>query len=210
MPSAAAYPINLDVRGRRCLVVGGGSIARGKVEGLVGAGALVDVVAPAVVEGIDGLSGVTVHRRPFAVADVEGRWLVVAATDDPAVNRAVFEAGEAHGVWVNAVDEPSSCSFTLPAVLRRGDLLVAVSTGGASPAFASWLRDRLASELGPEVDELLALVAGVRAELRERGVATAGLAWRDALDSGMLELVREGHLAQAKERLQACLSSSSA
>jgi precorrin-2 dehydrogenase/sirohydrochlorin ferrochelatase len=134
---------------------------------------------------------------------------VVAATNDPAVNRTVFEAADAAGIWINAADDPENCSATLPARLRRGPLLVTVSTGGASPAFASWLRRRLEAELGPEYDTLLDLLAEVRADLRAKGIPTEGPGWNRALDSGMLELIREGHLAEAKERLQACLSSSS-
>jgi precorrin-2 dehydrogenase/sirohydrochlorin ferrochelatase len=121
----------------------------------------------------------------------------------------VFEDGEAAGVWVNAADDPENCSFMLPSRIRRGPLLVTFATGGASPAIASWLRRRYTDEFGPEYEVLIELLADARAELRARGISTEGPGWQQALDSGMLELIREGDLAEAKERLQACLSSSS-
>jgi siroheme synthase-like protein len=133
---------------------------------------------------------------------------VVTATGDPSVNRAVFEDGEAAGVWVNSADDPGSCSFILPAVVRRGPVTVAVGTGGHSPALASWLRDRLASEVGPEVEVLAAVLAAERDARQAAGESTEALDWQKALDSGMLDLIRAGKVQEAKERLQACLSSS--
>ena len=206
---APLYPVNLVVAGRRCLVVGGGEVAARKVEGLVEAEADVHVVAPAVSEAIRTLP-VTWEERPYERGEVAAYRLAVACTDDPDVNRAVFEDGEAAGVWVNSADDPAHCSFTLPSRLHHGSLLVTVSTGGDSPAFAAWLRQRLEEEIGPEYETLLELLADARREARDRGVVTRPADWQRALDSGMLELIREGRVAEAKERLQACLSSSSA
>ena len=203
------YPVNLRLTGRRCVVIGGGPVALQKVRGLLSAGAVVEVIAPTVDDELAALS-VTVERRAYERGDLVGVVFAVAATDDPAVNAAVFEEGEAIGVWVNAADDPAHCSATLPAVVRRGPLVIAVSTGGASPAAARWMREQLEVLIGDEYGVVTELLAEARAELRARGISTEGLAWRDALDSGMLELVREGRLAEAKERLQACLSSSSA
>jgi siroheme synthase-like protein len=203
------YPVNLRLAGTRCLVVGGGSVALAKARGLLEAGAAVHVIAPEISAELAALDGVTVERRAYACGDVAGFRLAITATGDPAVNQAVYDDGEVARVWVNAADDPDRCAFTLPARLRRGALLVTAATGGQSPAVAAWVRDQLAEVIGPEYETLLELVAEARAALKAEGVATEGLAWRDALDSGMLELVREGHLAEAKERLQACLSSSS-
>lgn len=199
------YPVLLDLAGRSCLVVGGGRVALGKVRGLLAAGARVTVIAPDVADELAGLEGVVVERRRYEPGDVEGHRLVVAATDDPAVNRQVFLDGEAAGVWVNSADDPANCAFTLPAVVRRGPLTVTVSTGGHSPALASWLRDRLAAEIGPEYEVLLQLLAERREALRSEGTPTEGLSWQQALDSGMLDLVRQGRIAEARELLQACL-----
>jgi siroheme synthase-like protein len=202
------YPVNLIVAGRPVLVVGGGRVAAQKVRGLLAAGAAVTVVAPEVDAAVEEL-GVTVARRPYARGEVAGYRLAVAATGDPAVNQQVYDDGEASGVWVNSADDPERCSVTLPARVRQGRLLVTVSTGGHSPAVAAWLRDRLADELGPEYDQLVGLLSEARAEVLDEGRSTEGLDWRGALDSGILDLIRAGRLEDAKERLGACLSSSS-
>lgn len=203
------YPVNLVLEGRSCLVVGGGRVALRKVEGLVACGAKVLVVAPRLDPGLSDQVGVTCEQRGWEPRDLAGVWLVIAATDDPAVNRAVYEAGERAGIWVNGADDPTNCSFTLPSVVRRGDLQVAVSTGGRSPALASWLRRRYEGELGPEYEILLDLLATEREALRAAGRSTEGLDWQSALDSDMLGLIRNGDLLHARERLLRCLSSSS-
>jgi precorrin-2 dehydrogenase/sirohydrochlorin ferrochelatase len=203
------YPINLRLKGARCLVVGGGKIAVGKVVGLLEAGAAVTVVAPEIAEEIASLEGVRLERRAYQRGDLAGYRLALVATGDPEVSRAVFREGEATGVWVNAADDPDNCTFTLPARIRRGPLLVTFATGGNSPALASWLRRKYADEFGPEYEVLIDLLAEARMELLKRGISTEGPGWQRALDSGMLDLIREGDLAEAKERLQACLSSSS-
>ena len=202
------YPVNLVLAGRSVLVVGGGAVAVGKVRGLVEVGARVHVVAPTIEAAIKELDS-TWEERAYRRGEVAAYRLAVAATDDPAVNRAVFEDGEAAGVFVNAADDPANCSFTLPARLRRGRLLVTFSTGGHSPAVAAWLRRRFEADLGPEYDQLIDLVARQRDEVLAAGGSTEELDWQKALDSGMLELVRAGRLEEAKERLKACLSSSS-
>lgn len=207
--SSAAYPVNLLVGGRACLVVGGGSVAARKVEGLRACGAEVHVVAPAVSDEVRRQPGVSWDQRPYRATDLHRRWLVIAATDDPDVNAAVFRDAEAAGVWVNGADDPAHCSFTLPSVVRRGPLLVTVSTGGRSPALAVWLRERLEAEIGPEYEVLLDLLAAEREALKAAGRSTEGLDWRSALDSDMLGLIRSGDLNHAKERLHTCLSSSS-
>jgi precorrin-2 dehydrogenase/sirohydrochlorin ferrochelatase len=203
------YPVNLRVAGARCLVVGGGKVALNKVLGLLEAGAAVTVVAPQVVDEIAALDGVKIERRAYEHGDVDGYRLAIAATGDSGVNRTVFQDGQAAGVWVNSADDPDNCSFTLPARIRRGPLLVTFATGGNSPALAGWLRRRYTDEFGPEYDVLIEMLAEARADLIARGKSTEGPGWQRALDSGMLELIREGDLAEAKERLQACLSSSS-
>ena len=203
------YPVNLLLRGHRCLVVGGGRVAAQKVSGLLAAEADVHVIAPDVLDGIADQAGVTIDRRPYRAGDVDGHRLVIAATNDPDVNHQVAADAEAAGIWVNVADDPAYCAFTLPAVVRRGPVLVTFSTGGTSPALASWLRRRFEDEIGPEYEVLAGLLAEARAELQARGEPTEGRGWQLALDSGMLELVRQGNLTEAKERLQACLSSSS-
>jgi siroheme synthase-like protein len=204
---SAQYPVNLIVEGRRCLVVGGGHIAARKVQGLLACGAVVHVIATAVSDDIKALP-VTVDERPYASGDIAGHRLAIAATDDPAVNRAVFDDGERLGVWVNSADDPMSCSFTLPSVVRRGPLAISVSTGGHSPALATWLRDRIAADVGAEFETLLDLLSQEREALKAAGRSTEGLDWQRAIESDMLTLIRAGKVHEARERLQACLSSS--
>jgi precorrin-2 dehydrogenase/sirohydrochlorin ferrochelatase len=200
-----AYPVNLLVAGRRVLVVGGGAVAAEKVRGLLAAGAIVHLVATEVRDEVRALD-LTWEERPYVRGEVAGYRLAVACTDDPAANQAVFDDGEAAGVWVNAADDPARCSYTLPARLDRGRLLVTVSPAGHSPALASWLRDQLAGELGPEYDTLIDLLAEARADLVAAGRPTLGADWRSALDSGMLDLVRAGRLDEARELLHASLA----
>jgi len=214
MPDAGpSYPVNLVLTGRRCLVVGGGSVAARKVEGLLDAGASVHVIATEIGASVKALGdegrAVSYDERPYETGDVEGYWLVVTATDNSSTNRQVFEECEARRIWVNSADDPANCSFTLPSLIRQGSLLVTFSTGGRSPAVATWLRRRFGDEFGPEYVTLIDMLSSARDTIREAGQPTEGLDWQGALDSGMLDLIREGHLAEAKERLQACLSSSS-
>jgi precorrin-2 dehydrogenase/sirohydrochlorin ferrochelatase len=202
------YPVNLIVEGRPCLVVGGGAVAAQKAAALVACGAEVHVVAEQVGPEVRALS-VTWEERSYARGEVSGYRFVVAATDSPVTNAAVYDDGEAAGVWVNSADDPDHCSVTLPAVVRRGSLMITVSTGGRSPALASWLKERLATEIGTEYEVLVDLLAAEREAVRADGRSTEGLNWQKALDSDMLELIKSGHVADARERLQACLSSSS-
>jgi siroheme synthase-like protein len=197
------YPVNLVLEGKPVLVVGAGRVATGKVRRLLDAGADVTVVAPEVDDAIAALP-VRIERRPYERGEVAWYRVVVTATGTE-VDGQVFADGEAAGVWVNAADDPAHCSFTLPAVARRGAIQVAVSTGGSSPAMASWLRARFEDELDEAYDTLLQLLHDEREALRSTGTPTEGLAWREALDSGLLDLVRQGRIVEARERLQACL-----
>ena len=191
---APLYPVGLIVEGKRVLVVGGGRVAADKARNLQACGADVHVVAAAVGDDVRAL-GVSVEERAYRPGEAGGGYrLVIAATDDPAVNARVRDDADAAGVWVNAADDPANCTFTLPAVLRRGPVTVAVATGGHSPALAAWLRDRLAADIGPEYEVLAALLA----EARARGSRDD---WRKVLDSGILDDIKAGRIAQARERL---------
>lgn len=202
------YPVNLLLGGQRCLVVGGGAVATHKARGLLAAGAVVHLVAPEVGAEARDLP-ITWEERAYRSPDLDGVRLVVSATGDGVTDAQVFRDAEAAGVLVNSADDPEHCRCTLPSVVRRGDLQVAISTGGRSPALSAWLRERFEDELGPEYEALLEVLAEERERLRGEGIATEGLDWRGALASGMLEMVRQGHVSEAKERLRACLSSSS-
>jgi siroheme synthase-like protein len=207
-PAVSGYPVNLVVAGRRCVVVGAGRIAARKIDALLAAGADVHVVAidvGAEVREWADEGRLALSQRPFEPRDLDDAWLATTATGIPDVDHAVFEAGKARRVWVNSADDPANCSFTLTSVVRRGDLVVTVGTGGRSPALAAWLRRRLGEELGPEYATLLDVLSEAREELRAAGRSSEDADWQSALDSGMLELIRAGNVEEAKEILRACL-----
>jgi len=202
------YPVNLIVRGKRCLVVGGGPVAARKVAGLLACGAEVHVIATVPGPLLADLP-VTIEARPYRRGDLAGYRLVIAATNDAVVNRAIFEEAEESGTWINSADDPASCSFTLPSVVRQGPIMVTVSTGGHSPALAAWLKRRIADTLGPEYLVLLDVLSAAREDLRASGRSTEHADWQSMLDSDMLELIKAGQVNLARERLQTWLSSSS-
>jgi precorrin-2 dehydrogenase/sirohydrochlorin ferrochelatase len=204
--SAVQYPVNLILTGEPCLVVGGGPVAARKVEGLLTSGADVKVIAAASSPELRA-TGVPVEQRPYRPGDVSGYRLVLAATDDPRVNRQVYLDAESAGIWVNSADDPDSCTFTLPSVVRRGPIMVTVSTSGHSPALATWLKGQFEEEVGPEYETLLELLSGARNELKAAGRSTETVDWRTVLDSDMLEQIRAGHISEARERLRTWLSS---
>ncbi|RPI07210.1 MAG: bifunctional precorrin-2 dehydrogenase/sirohydrochlorin ferrochelatase, partial [Actinobacteria bacterium] len=176
------YPVMLTVEGRRCLVVGGGKIAARKVDGLVGAGADVTVIAPRVDASITALP-VTVEQRPYRPGDADGGFrLVITATDDPDVNAQVYAEAEAAEVWVNSADDPEHCSFTLPAIHRDGDVTVAIGTGGQSPAFAAWLRDRVRESLPAGLSDVVDRLAAERRSVHDAGKSTEARDWRPRIE----------------------------
>jgi siroheme synthase-like protein len=156
----------LDVRDRDCLVVGAGRVAVEKVNGLLQCGAAVTVVAPEIEPELRS-SGAAIHERRFTDSDVVGRFLVIAATNDRRVNAAVSSAAERRNTLCNVADDPELCNFILPAVVRRGPIVVGVSTGGASPALAQRIRDDVDGLIGPEHAELADRLAALRPWARE-------------------------------------------
>ncbi len=196
------YPAFLDLRGKRCLVVGGGSVAVRKANDLVTAGASVCVISPDADPMLRALSQERVLElieREYRVGDLAGARLVISATDDPEVNRAVATEAQRAGAWVNVVDDPPLCDFIVPAVVRRGDLVVAVSTGGKSPAMARALRQELEALLGPEYEAALDIVHRLRAELRGLGAAVSPEQWQEAIALAR-DMLRDG---AGKEEAQA-------
>jgi siroheme synthase-like protein len=204
------YPVFLEVAGRPAVVVGAAAVAAGKADGLLAAGAAVTVVADGPAAELERLqaAGAAVRRRGYRPGDLAGAFLCVAADCDPAVRDAVAAEARAAGVLVNVMDDVPNCDFAAPAVVRRGDLQVAVGTGGRAPALASRLRAELAERFGPEWDELVAVVGEVRAatlpdlpDLEDRARR-----WRAALDLPELErLLRQGRRQEAATRLRARL-----
>jgi siroheme synthase-like protein len=200
----AYYPVFLELSGRKCLVVGGGRVAEGKVTGLLDAGAAVSVVAPRLTPRLQALLGdgrIEYLRRAYEAGDVAGFGLCFVATDDGALNATVAREARAAGVWVNAADDPANCDFILPAVVRRGEVVVAASTGGASPALARRLREDLTAFLGEDYEPLARLLADVRGDLKRRGLRAGPGVWQAALDARLRALVAQGRLEEARSHL---------
>ena len=198
------YPVALDLRDRLCLVVGGGPVAEAKVEGLLAAGARVTVVSPELTAALASWAadGRLIHRpHEYGPDDLDGQQLVFAATDRREVTEAVAAEARRRGLWVNAADDPAFCDFLLPSVLRRGRLVITVSTGGASPALAARMRRDLEALVPAEYEALVELAAEVRSELRARADRPGGAAWRAALGGELISLLAQGKRGEAKARL---------
>jgi precorrin-2 dehydrogenase / sirohydrochlorin ferrochelatase len=162
------FPIFLKLTARPCIVIGAGNLAESKIESLQAANAQVTVIAPKASARIVAMAAageVTWHEREYAAGDLAGQFLVVAATDVPAVNRAVFAEAEAAGILTNAVDDPPFCDFYFPSVVRRGDLQIAISTAGASPALAQRLRKEINAILPLDTGDWLAELGNLRREV---------------------------------------------
>ncbi|MBI5125542.1 MAG: bifunctional precorrin-2 dehydrogenase/sirohydrochlorin ferrochelatase [Planctomycetes bacterium] len=156
------YPIYLDVKGKRCVVVGGGEVAYRKTLGLKEVGAEVVVIAPEFYKEFRSERGVTLLRQKYSGECLAGAFLVIAATDDKEVNQKVWEDAQRHGLLVNVVDQPGLCNFIVPSVVNRGELQISISTGGASPALAKRIRQELEDLFGPEYSELIQLLSKLR------------------------------------------------
>lgn len=196
------YPILLKLEGRLCVVIGGGPVAIRKARGLREAGARVRLVASELAVPAGELADVEAVIRPYRAGDLQGAFIAFAATDDRQVNAAVVREARQRGVLVGVVDAPEEGDFTLPALLRRGELTVAVATAGGSPALGALLRDRLAGQLGPE----WATVLEVAAALRQKRLTLQGKTeynqpiLRRLLEGGLPDLIAGGD-APAVDRL---------
>ena len=192
--SPFGYPVVFNLQDRPCLVVGGGPVARRKASGLLAAGAIVTVVAPEICDSLDQLAGerLTLVRRPYRAEDLDGQTLVFGALDDPDARTELAREARERGIPVNLADDPVNCDFILPSLLRRGDLMVTVCTGGRSPALARKLRLQLEEHLGPELARQVAVMGNARETLRKRfpdDEAKRRAVLLELVDSDDLELV---------------------
>jgi precorrin-2 dehydrogenase / sirohydrochlorin ferrochelatase len=163
------FPLFLKLDGRQCLVVGAGTIAEGKIEGLLDTGAHLSVVAPEATEKIREWSRsakLEWHQRPFQPSDLDGMFLVVASTNSTALHEQIFGEAQKRNVLCNIVDVPHLCDFYYPAVVRRGTLQIAISASGESPALAQRLRKDLEQQFGPEYEQWLTHLGHLRNQLQ--------------------------------------------
>jgi precorrin-2 dehydrogenase/sirohydrochlorin ferrochelatase len=162
------YPVNLDIKNRKCLVVGGGAVGTRKVAALLDCGAAVTVVSPEVTPKLLDLSNrgnISLEKRSFQATDLEGTFLVIGATDNEELNRTIHSEAQRRGMLCNIADRPEACNFILPSIVRRGDLIIAISTSGNSPAFAKKLRKEFEATLGEEYADFLKLMGAIRKKL---------------------------------------------
>ena len=198
------YPVLLDLEGRRCVMVGGGIIAGRRVDGLLTAGARVTVISPRLTRTLAARAAegrIDHEAREYRDGDLDGADLAFVATDAGEVNAAVAREARARGVWINAADDPARCTFILPALVRRGDLTVAIATGGSSPALARAIREELETYLTDDYATLAAIAAEARREVRAAGRPVTADAWRRALGPEVRRLIVERGRDDAKQRL---------
>jgi precorrin-2 dehydrogenase / sirohydrochlorin ferrochelatase len=208
---SSTYPVFLRLEDASCVVVGGGKVGERKVDGLLAAGAIVTVISPVVTPRLEAKSkqDLTWERRAFQEKDLNGMVLAVAATDDARVNESVVEAARVAKVWVNDATSADRSDFILPATVRRGDLTLAVSTGGGSPAYARLVREMLEDQFGNEHAEMVRLLA----ELRPRVMTAFQEAsdrkafWDKLVSIETLNMIKDGHIKKVEAQVAEWLSS---
>ena len=189
------YPVYLDIINRNCLVVGGGGVATRKIRTLRACGALVTVISPAVTEEIHALfaqNQITLKLRPYQSKDLDGIFLVIGATDDESLNRAISRDAANAQILCNIADRPEVCNFILPSIVQRGDLVISVSTSGKSPAMAKSIRKTLETQFGPEYGDFLTLMGAIRRKLLAQAHEPEAHKhlFERLINEGLLELVR--------------------
>ena len=204
----AYYPVFIDVSDRRCVVIGGGSIGEEKVHKLLDCGARLVVISPDVSAGVRELAdsgGVTWVQRDYEPGDLKGAFIAIAATDDNKVNRLIADEANERNVLLNVVDVTHLCTFIAPSVARRGDVTIATSTGGASPALARKFREELSGSRLLEYADLTPLLSEARAELKRLRVTVDPNHWQTCITENLLDMVQAGKTEEAKNTLMSDL-----
>lgn len=201
------YPLFMDLRNRQVLVVGGGSVAERKVESLIEAGAAITVVSPKLTPGLEerARSGsIRAFTREFAPRDIDDALLVISATDVPAIQEQVALAARARRILVNTVDSPQLCDFIVPAVVRRGDVIAAISTSGTSPALAAALRAKLESHITHDTGRAARILGEIRGEVHSRfpDPARRKQVFERIVESGILDWISSCDDAEALKRVR--------
>lgn len=199
------YPIFLNLSGKQCIVIGGGDVAERKVNSLLEHKAGVTVISRTLTQALGRLAqrgDIKACLREYRPGDLAGAFLAIAATDDAEINAAVAREGGQRQVLTNVVDNAALSDFIAPSIVRRGDITIAISTSGKSPALARKLAAELEEKLAPEYAALASLLSEVRRELKQRGVAVSGDTWQECLDlEPLLELIRKGEPEKARQAL---------
>jgi len=197
------YPILLNIQGKKCLVVGGGNVALRKVQALLEQGANVEIVSPNFCPELNKLAKegtVRAINRDYKPEDLKETFIAIAATDDVKTNERLAAQARRLGILVNVVDDPNNSDFIVPSYFRRGDIIIAVSTSGRSPALARKIRSELEKSFQAEYAQLALVADEVRSELKQQGITVSGDAWQKVLDlNSLIELLRRGKNQQARE-----------
>ncbi|MDU2063197.1 MAG: bifunctional precorrin-2 dehydrogenase/sirohydrochlorin ferrochelatase [Sporomusaceae bacterium] len=205
--TVGVYPVNLNLKARRCAVIGGGVVAERKVETLLAAEAEVTVFSPTLTNNLSKWAEtelLSAYLRAYKPGELADFFLVICATNDATVNRlAAQEAKEAKAL-VNVVDAPELCDFTVPAQVKRNDLLLTVSTGGHSPKFARLVKEQLAAEYGEEYGIYLELLGQIRCDLKQENLSSKERCsfWQKCLDKEVLALLKAGEIKRAEEKIR--------
>jgi siroheme synthase-like protein len=207
------YPVYLNLAGKRCVILGGGTIAQGKIAALRDAGASITVISPEATTGIQTAvrrGDVVWEQREYRPGDLEGAFIAVAATNVWYVNREIYEEAERRGVLLNVVDDPDLCTFIAPSIVKRDPITLAISTGGASPALARRLREVLAEAPALEWGDLAGVLSQARKRVKERRAVIDPERWQCCLTGDLLAIAQEGRTEEALETLLAQLMDESA
>ena len=189
------YPINLDIQDKKCLVVGGGAVGERKVNTLLDCGARVAVVSPTVTDSLAKRfqkKQISLKKRQYQSSDLSGMFLVIGATNDQTLNHRIYKDAKALNILCNIADQPEICNFILPAIVNRGDLIIAISTSGASPAYAKQLRKDLERQYGQEYEKFLHLMGSIRKKLLkdDHEPESHKPLFEKLISEGMLEFVK--------------------
>ncbi len=211
MEQANLYPVCLKLEGQKCLVVGGGKVAQRKVAGLKKCGAAIFLVSPRltpVLARAAARGDFQYFRRGFEERDLEGMRLVIAATDNRALNAQIARMCEERGILVNVADNPALSTFFVPAYFHRGPLCISISTGGKNPLLARRLREFLQTEIGPEFGELALLLGALREQIRVKipDQFQRQKVWEKILTREIINQLKGGNIELLKEQVEACLS----
>jgi siroheme synthase-like protein len=197
------YPISLNIQGRKCLVVGGGQVALRKVKTLLEHNANVKVVSPILCSELNQLAtdgAIRTIQRDYKSEDLQHAFISIAATDNVKTNERVASEARRRGILVNVVDDPKNSDFIVPSCLKRGNVIIAVSTSGRSPALARKIRSELEKNVKAEYEHLAVIADEVRSELKQQGITASSDAWQEILNSNsLIELLKQGKNQEAKK-----------
>ena len=198
------YPVFLNLTERRCVIIGGGQIAEGKISKLLDSGAKIIVISPDATQGIRGFAErgqIELDLRKYQEGDLQGAFIAIAATNDRMVNQEIFEEAEKQGILLNAVDDMPRCSFIAPSIVEKGPVTVAISTGGASPALARKLREKMEVSSALDWADATSVLSKARQVIKDKQIAVDPQRWQCCMTDELLTMIQAGHENEALDLL---------